>query len=47
MRVVDYLVWCARYGDDYHSEAERRAGYADYRANHADLAVVFTPDETS
>lgn len=39
---ADYATWCERYGGDYTSSRERRRGYRDYRANHADITNVFT-----
>ena len=39
---ADYRTWLERYADYYDTDADREAGYRDYRANHADVTAAIS-----
>jgi hypothetical protein len=39
-----WTAWLQRYGDNYATEAERRAAYRDFKANLATLTDVFSTE---
>ena len=41
---ADYRTWLERYADYYDTDADREAGYRDYRANHADVTAAISPN---
>jgi hypothetical protein len=42
-----WTAWLQQYGEDYETEAERRAAYRDFKANLATLTEVFSTDTES